>query len=239
MAYWTLQQVKDRVNDEIDLEFDTLVQPKEFVGYVNAAVRRVVAVLARTNWEDKYFRTYASLNVVANQAEYDFPADCLKNKITEFIYNEGNGRIYPIRRLKGQDIYSSLAEANYQATSLDVFNYTIFNFAPGVGDKICLVPTPKQNYPSQFKIYYIRQAQELSLTDDGTGLVDCPEEFIDVVIAYVKWKCTAKELGNPMYAEYKAEAEAMIAEMDALLTGQTEDGDNKIPLDKSFYGDHT
>ena len=31
----------------------------------------------------------------------------------------------------------------------------------------------------------------------------------------------------------------MLTEMENLLTGQTEDGDNKLPLDKSFYGDHT
>ena len=239
MAYWTLTQVKERINDELDLEFDTLVQPKEFIGYVNAGVRRVCAALARTNWEDKYFRKYEALPVISGQAEYDFPEDCLKNKITEIVFNNGNGDIYPVRRVKGQDIYSMIEDMNHNSSSEDTFTYTIFNFGPSVGDKLSLVPAPRKNYPTQFKIYYIRQAEELSLTDDGTGLVDCPEEFIDVVIAYVKWKCTAKEVGNPMFAEYKDEAQAMLTEMENLLTGQTEDGDNKLPLDKSFYGDHT
>lgn len=239
MAYWTLQEVMDKVNKDLDLEHESIVQQTEFVGYVNDAVREVVDELNRAGVEDKYYRSYATLPLVNGTKEYDFPANILKNKITEIVYDDNNGEIYPIRRIKGQDIYSRIAEMEYNSNVNDIFRYTIFSFAPSVGDKIRIVPTPKKNYATEVTIYFIRQAEELELDDDGTGLVDCPEEFIGFVLSYVKWRCTGKEIGNPMYAEYKEEKELMRERMSATLTGQVEDGDNKLPLDTSIYEEHS
>lgn len=239
MAYWTLNELRDKIEKDIDLENDTLVQPTEFIGYVNDAVREVVDEMQRLGVEDQYYRIYATLPLILGQKEYAFPADIFKNKITELIYDAQNGDIYDVRKIKGEDIYKQLHRREYLSSVNDTFMYTIFNFGPTVGDKIRISPTPKKNYPNELTIYYIRQAVELSLTDIGTGLVDCPEEFINYVIAYVKWKCTGKEIGNPMYTEYKEEAALMRSKLSQSLTGQVEDGDNKLPMDTSIYGEHT
>lgn len=236
MAYWTLQQVQDKIDKELDLENGDIVQQVEFVGYVNDAVREVVAEMIKLSVEDTYFQKYQAFPLTANTADYALPSDIFGNKIKALVFNNGTD-IYRVKRIRGENIYTMLESFNQYGTDSKPVRYALFNASRSAGYSLKILPTPKSNYTCT--MYYVRQAEELSLTDDGTGLVDCPEEFIQFLVAFVKVKCLAKEIGNPNLELAMKDEDRCRRLMIQTLTDQVEDSDNTIPLDLSHYEEST
>lgn len=238
MAFWTLAQVKAKIDKELDLENEDIVQPEEFVGYVNDAVREVVAEMSKLSVEDTYFHKFAAFPLVANQADYVLPTDIFANKIKALVYNDDTA-IYRIRRIRGNEIYARMESLQKYAVSENrPVCYALFNSGVSTGYSLKIIPTPRVNVPF-VTMYYLRQANELALDDDGTGLIDCPEEFIQFLIAFVKVKCLAKEIGNPNLPFAMKDEDRCRALMIQTLTDQVEDSDNTVPLDLSHYMEST
>lgn len=238
MAYWTLSEVRSKIDKDLDLENETIVQDSEFVSYVNDAIRDVAAEVSKLGVEDLYYHNKGSFAVTQNVAEYDLPTDIFKNKIVEFVYDDGT-EIRRIKRLRGRDLYTKMQALERYPTSTKSYFYAIFNYKPSIGDKIRLIPTPQSSSASNFTMYYIRQAEELLLDDDGTGLVDCPEEFIQFLLAFVKVKCLLKEPGHPLTQIAMQDEDRNRKLMVQTLTDQVQDSDSTIPLDLSHYEEST
>jgi hypothetical protein len=238
MAYWSLAEVKSKVDKDLDLENETIVQDSEFVSYVNDAIRDVAAEISKLGVEDLYYHTKELFPVTQNVAEYNLPTDIFKNKIVEFVYDDGT-EIRRIKRLRGRDLYTKMQALEKYPTSTRAYFYAIFNYKPSIGDKLRLIPTPVSSSATNFTMYYIRQAEELALDDDGTGLVDCPEEFIQFLLAFVKVKCLLKEPGHPLTQIAMADEDRCRKLMVQTLTDQVQDSDNTIPLDLSHYEEST
>jgi hypothetical protein len=230
MAFWTLDEVKAKVRQDLDIDEDELVQDTELNQYVQDAVREVASTLIKLNYEDRYFLTDGTLNLVSGQIEYDLPADIYGTKIVRLLYKNGT-RMYPIKRIRGMREFEDIMLADHYATTSDSYKYMLINRGPSTGFKIRLVPA-SQETSSNVTIWYIRQPYEATL---GTDNVDCPEEFIQVVLNFVKFQCLKKDLGNPLLelaiAEYKETKQDMVD----TLSEQTADGDNEITPDRSHY----
>lgn len=238
MAFWTLQNFKSKIDKELDLENEDIVQPEEFVGYVNDGVREVVAEMIKLSVEDTYFHKFVNYPLVANQPDYSLPIDIFANKIKALVYNDDTA-IYRIRRLRGREIYARMESLQKYATSENrPVCYALFNASVTAGYSLKIIPTPRVNVPT-VTMYYVRQANELSLNDVGTGLIDCPEEFIQFLVAFVKVKCLAKEIGNPNLQMAMQDEDRCRTNMIQTLTDQVEDSDNTIPLDLSHYEEST
>lgn len=234
MAYVTLSEFKAKVEKELDLENEVLVQPTEFVGYVNDGARQVAAEMSKLGMDDLYYHSYSTFPLAATQSDYSLPTDILANKIVEFVYDDGVN-IYPLKRLRGKNVYTKMQDLQKYATGDNLpVAYMIFNQSTALGYKLKMIPTPTTSH-SYMKMYYIRQAEQLSLSDVGTGLIDCPEEFIQFLVAFVKVKCLAKEIGNPMLQMAMQEEDRERKLMVQTLTDQVQDTNNTIPMDLSHY----
>ena len=233
MAYWTLAQLKTKIDRELDLENETIVQAEEFVGYVNDAVRDVVAELIKVGPKDRYYHKYADMSIVSGTSEYVLPIDIYASKITSLVYQDQG--VYPLKYIDGRHFYAQMQSVEKYDTSIRATGYTLFEFEPSIGYRIKLVPTPRETTSTKYRMYYIRQAQELSLTDNGSGLIDCPEEFIQFLVSFVKTKCLLKEIGNPMLQQAMSEEDKHRKLMIQTLTDQVQDQDNLISLDMTHY----
>ena len=238
MSFWTLAKFKTKIDKELDLENEDIIQPEEFVGYVNDGVREVVAEMSKLGVEDTYFHTFIPFPLTAFQADYSLPVNIFANKIKALVFNDGSN-IYRVKRLRGVELYSQMESLEkYAVGDTRPVCYALFNAGVTNGYKMKIVPTPKVAIP-YLTMYYLRQADELALDDDGTGLIDCPEEFIQFLVAFVKVKCLAKEIGNPMLQMAMSDEDRCRKLMVQTLTDQVEDSDNTVPLDLTHYMEST
>lgn len=229
MANWTLAQIRSKVERDLATEDELFVQPKEWIDYINEAIREAEAEITKLGLDDEYFLTKTTMSIVQGQAEYSLPPDIFANKINRVIYENGAVR-YPIKRLRGSKAIEHFHELNYLPTGTDYYRYLITN--DGVsGVKMQIAPTPQVSETNTITVWYHRDAKQLSVDTDAC---DIPE-FVNFVLQYVKCRIYEKDVGHPNAQMAAAQLEKQRALMVETLTDMVEDGDNVMEQDTSFY----
>lgn len=109
----------------------------------------------------------ATADLVANQQEYVFPSTILKIKSIEITYDGTNW--YPVTYLDKRDI----GKATDTTTISD--NFTTSNpYADLMDNSLFLYPIPSSNITAGIKIWYEKEADELS---DATDEPNIPEAY--------------------------------------------------------------
>jgi len=234
MAYVTLQQAKDKVILDLDLDHESFIRDSELTGYFNDAVSEVNKLLMKLNGEDTYYLSNAKISTIAGTSEYALPTDIFGNKIVRVIYQSSNTDMYTVKRLRGRAMYELAQFANTSPSSKDPYKYILVNKSTSAGHKMTLFPTPQVSESNVLTVWYIREVEKATL---GASLLDCPEEFIQFVYAFVKMECLKKDIGNPMLEIALQDYIRLRQDMVDTLTNQTHDGDNEIVQDFRYYDD--
>lgn len=224
----TYGELRQKVENDLDLQEETFISPTELMGYCNEAIREAAAEI-HDLYED-YFLSAFPMTLVNNQAKYDLPPDLYAFKIREIVYAVGT-KIYAIRRLKSSKKFEERATILLYGTA-DYYRYMITNIA-SEGPKIELTPTSKEDSVGNAVIWYIRDVAEVTQDSD---FVDIPE-FKNFIMAFMKYKCWSKEMaGSPpdtVVAELEHERKLMID----TLTYMVADDDTEVEKDMSIYED--
>lgn len=232
MANWTLRQIITKIEQDIDTEDETFIQPTEMFGYVNEAVREAEAEIHKLGTEDEYFLSSATINLINGTAIYALPSDIYGSKIRAIVYNNGS-EIYYVRRLRNQYKFTAFADINTFPGSRPAYKYILKNVSAAAGTTIVLTP-PSQETSTNMTLWYIRNANELT-----TDLDQCDiPEFVNFIMQYVKVRIYEKE-GNPSLQKAVADLQAQRQLMVATLTDQTADDDNIVEMDLSHYEEST
>lgn len=214
-----------RVEKDLDLEEEAIVNQSELLGYINEGVREAVKEVIGICGAD-YFLDKASLALVQGQQEYDLPARIFANKIRRIIYNNGQEK-YKIRRIKNLEEVAEIdPNEKYRILMLNAY---------GTGPKVELYPASRETSASNVTIFFTREAREFTGTNFDETL-DVPEAF-DFIVAYTKKLCVRKELGGVDSDSVKAEEAAARQKFIDSLTERFPDEDDEIQLDLSFYRD--
>lgn len=231
---WLAQEVIDKVREDLDIDEDELVPNSQIYTFINSAVRMMVAEMLKLGVEDKYYETNAKMSIVASQEEYSIPSAVYVTKLYKIIHERpGTREIYPVKRLRGMYEYEKYHEENQTpVTSRPQYNYKLMNRAGT--PSFLLVPTPQESETNALTLWYARKPVKVV---DGSTIVDVPEEFIDFIIDYVKVECLRKDLGNPLLPDLQDSLKQSRALLIDTLTDQTQDNDNEIEADLSFYND--
>jgi hypothetical protein len=230
MAFWTVQDVFNKVDRDLDLQNEDFVNDTEFFTYVNDALRDLVATMIKLGVDDRYYMTKANLSLIQGTEEYSLPANIYANKILRVVYSSQSD-IYAIKRIRGKYEFEMYHDANRTPASNPKYKYMLLNSGATTGYKLLLVPTAQET-SSNVVIWYVREHDKPLLMTD---VVDCPEEFIQFVIQHVKVSCIKKDLGNPMIQLEYTELDRVRKDLAETLTDQTHDGDNEITQDLSIY----
>lgn len=217
----TFGEIKTMIQQELDLQDETFITPKEILNYINEGVKMVESTI-HTIYED-YFLTQGNVSFVSNQATYSLPSNIYANKIRQLWYNDNNALNYEIRKVRQ---LKEIQSVRYP----DLYKYMITNDAVA-GFKINFYPTPQEN-SSNCIIWYIRTAKQY---EDNNDVCDIPE-FANVVIQYGRWKCMSKE-GHPDTDAAERDLIAMKQIMIDSLTARIPDEHNEVIQDVSFYED--
>lgn len=235
MAYKTFAQIKQKVERELDLEAEDIVQPEEFQEYVNDGIDEAEAEIHKLGLEDEYFLTKAFLPLVTAQSEYALPANIYATKIRKIVYQSGT-QVYDIKRLRGKNRFEIIADINQYGNSLDYYRYMLTNPSAEDGYKINFYPASRETSSANVTVWFIRCANRWLVLETDTALCDLPAFALNFLYAYVHWRCFDKE-GHPAAAEKKnmyLEAKKLMIET---LTNMVPDEESSIDMDLSSYDD--
>jgi hypothetical protein len=227
MRYWTYAELKDKVRIDLGLEQEDFVKPEELLGYCNAAIDEAEAEI-HTLYQD-YFLTYSTIDLVQGQDLYSLPTNIYANKIRGIVYKRSDTEIYTVRRVQQRQkfIDVEIAETYYQEQ--DVYRYILVNNTAGT-PQILLVPDARENITAALRIWYIRNANRLTL---DTDVLDIPE-FANFILQYMKVRCYEKE-GHPNLNVAIGLLERQRILMTETLNEMVIDNDNEIEKDMSLY----
>jgi len=228
MKYWTLAEIRAKIESENDLEDEDFVHSGELTDYINEAIDEAEAEIHGL-YED-YFLKSTTVNVANGDTQLDLPADIYAHKIRRVIFKEGlnaeSTTVYTISRIKDWYKFEEKAVYDTQLTT-DLYKYFITNAVPG-SPKIEILPKVRET--GVVTIWYLRNANRLSATTD---ICDIPE-FINFIFSHVKVKVQEKE-GHPGLQESLLKLEAERARMNGVLANMVPDADNTIEMDLSAY----
>lgn len=225
MRYWTWSEIKTKVEEDLDLQDETFIQPDELLGYANEAIKEAESEIHKL-YED-YFLSSSPITLVSGTSEYAYPSNVYAMKIRRIIYQNG-ALIYRLDRIRNWQKFEKLTIMNMYQGGSGNYGWMTVNRTAGE-PKIILAPVPLEN--GQFlTVWYIRTANELV---EDTDICDIPE-FVYFVMQYMKVRCYEKE-GHPNLPNAVAMLEAQREQMLSTLQDQTPDAADEIEADMSYY----
>jgi len=228
VRYWTLAEMRTKVENESDLQDEDFIRSSELIEYFNEAIDEAEAEI-HALYED-YFLKSAQVNVASGDTQLDLPTDIYAHKIRRILFKEGLGAesstVYTIDRIRDWKKFEQKAVYDTQLTT-DLYKYFLTNATPG-SPKIEIMPKIRET--GVVTIWYLRNANRLSA---DTDICDIPE-FANFIFAHVKVKIQEKE-GHPGLQESLMKLESERNRMTGVLAQMVPDADNTIEMDTSLY----
>jgi hypothetical protein len=226
----TRQMIREKVMLELDLMSQSgsyvkgisFIKPTEIDDHIRDSIK-LIASYIHNLYEDYYF-TIANLSLVSGVSDYNLPTDIYVNKLRRIIYNNGSTK-YKVSRITNIDDIPYINDGDY-------YKYQLTN--NGLVERLKLYPAAHETAANVIQIYYYRRPKDLLL---DTDVLDIPEDFDNVVIEDVKYRCLSKEPENPMLSVVKASRDEHLSQMIATLSKRVPDDQTDIRPDISFYED--
>lgn len=235
MELRTFASLEAQIRQETDTEDEDFVEPSEMKQIINDAIDIAEAKIHGLRREDDYFLEKAVFNIVEGTADVALPSNIYAWKIKSIIYKRAT-RIYEIKRLRGKNRFIDSVDANLYPTETAILSWLPYGGANTTGDgrRVRLFPTPQETIAGE--IWYIRNMNKYG--SDSSEVCDLPE-FYRFIIDYGKVRVAEKEAGNPMLAKWQENFDRSMQNMIETLSEMTDDEDNEIPPDFSFYEEAT
>lgn len=221
---WTVSEVIEKIQDEMDLQEETFIDQAEYIEYINEGIDEAEAEIH--NLYEGYFNTTSTIDLVSGTSSYALPSLMYANKIKHVQYKKNSNDYYRVPRIRLQDI------AHVEEQTSSDYMYDIQNDGTANGPQIVFYPTPNENVTAGIRLWYVRNAERVSALADK---VDIPE-FVQFIFAYMRVKIARKEL-NPLLGSYQEGLERQRDLMRRTLSEMIPDEEQAIHMDLSFYND--
>jgi hypothetical protein len=226
---WLYQDVREKVEADLDLEEEVFIEPNEMLGYCNEAIDEAEAEIHKLH--EDYFLTNSDITLVNGQSEYDLPTDIYAQKIRGVIYKNGS-LVYPIQRVRNLYRFEDIAQSEIFGKA-EFYRYYILNPSASDGYKLVLLPESRED-GDFVKIWYLRNANRV---EDDTSVIDIPE-FANFIIQFMKVRILEKE-GNPNLPTAIQILQQQRQMMVDTLTQMIVDDDDQVEGDFSHYQEHS
>lgn len=232
MRVWTLQEMREKIQADLDLTQEDFVSQAELDYYIRDAIDIAEAEIHKLGRESQYFLRSGFLSITSGTATYSLPSDIYGNKIVRILDLKSNTDYYPVTRLRSMDRFMEAHDLTTNASGEDDYRYLIIHTSAAVGYQIEFHPTPDFTSSTRFKIWYIRNANDPSANSDK---IDVPEaaQFIQ---EYAKFQ--VKRKSGEMREADAALLEATRKSMVETLSPMVDDEDDTIIEDFSHYEEH-
>lgn len=221
MRYWTLGEIRRKVEIEHDLLEETFISPEEIDGYINEGIDVVESTIVGM-YEDYYLTTSEWIDI--DEAN-EMPEDIYANKLRKVEIKTTDGRIHQLHKNR------NLRDRNNDAFAM-VTKYNIINKS-GSKPYIIIDNIGELNIAS-IRYHYIRNANRLIADTDEC---DIPEIAMHFLMSFVKMRCYEKEK-DPMTQKAMNDVERYRNLMEETLSNMVDDDSPLIEGDYSFYADY-
>lgn len=222
--FWTWAQIKRKVEQDLSLESEVMIDDEEMLGYANEAIDFCESMV-HTLYED-YFLTKSTIPLVSGVDEYNLPPDIYAHKIRRLTYRNGS-KVYTLSRVKDWKKFE-VYEVERVASATTEYVYFLLNSTPG-SPKIVLSP-PSMETGAFLTAWYYRQSNRL---EEDSDVCDIPEGA-GYVIQYMKMRCYEKE-GHPNVLKSIDDLRMKEQQLLGVLQTMIPDADNEIEADMSHY----
>ncbi len=161
MRLWSYQELRRKVEKDLDLEEELFITPSEMLGYCNEAIDEAEAEIVKI--DEDYLLTNAPVSLVAGRSVYAMPPNIYANKVRGLEFLSGS-IYYPIRRLRRYQKFDRIQDSMYLATSNQDYQWYPKNDSAEGGQKLVLIPTPQ-----------VTTAQGVSVTIANPGVLTTPQ----------------------------------------------------------------
>lgn len=228
MQYPTYADMKTKIQEDLDLQDEEMIQPTEILAYFNDAIREAEAEILGI-YED-YFLATGDIALVQGIDKYSLPATIYATKIRGIVYHNGP-IIYPVKRIRDWKKFITLTISDFYTNSTEDYRYLILNPSAALGVQLQLVPPARETSSNIFTLWFIREANRLV---NDTDVCDIPE-FVSFIYAHVKVACRKKEFNGFCPQEDRDQLEFQRKLMVDSLTAMVPDADTEIEKDMSSY----
>lgn len=226
--FWTLSEIRTKIEQDLDLESEVFVQPAELVNYINESIDEAESEI-HTIYED-YFLTDYFVPLVTDEKLFDLPPNIYAHKIRKIIFSDDQSKTYEVARIPESEKFNDIALTE-RFRSTEFYRYLITNSTPGE-PKIYFVPAIREadTAPNMMRVWYLRNANRL---ENDSDICDIPE-FVHFVIAQAKLRCLEKE-GHPSMQYWDSQTERLRRRMIDTLTNMVPDGATHIEPNMMHY----
>lgn len=232
MEFLTWGDIKAEVQKDLGIEGDPEYDEQELVNMCNRAINRVESKVIQL--QQDYFLTRLEPNIAVSKdvLEYDLPTDVYANKIRRVFWDQtgyNRKRLYRAKNIDDMEQMRDWDSYNFKRK----LRYMILNSA-SAGRKITLSYSDSD---AELVVYYTRNANRFNATDGDGQICDIPE-FVDAVIAHMKYQVEYKDK-SPTVTISKQEYLDIIDELTSSLGQAVNDEDMMIEPDTEIWDDHS
>jgi hypothetical protein len=214
MRTWTLQEFKDKIELEHDLQEESFISDAEMINYINEGIDWAEASVIGL-YEDYYLTRTEWLPL---ESEVSLPTDIYANKLRKVeVATDASG-------ISATTITRN-ANLDNNRTGYSVFHRS--------GEAPVLAFENLHGQMTHYRLTYTRNANRVV---NGADIIDLPEVANYSAMQFVKFRCLQKEK-DPMSFQSSQEVGGMKVEMENALANFVNDGSDQLQADMSFYND--
>jgi len=243
----TYGQLLLEVQNELDLQNETIITDDEYVQFCNDSIQKTEGRIH--DLHEDYFRTSARMKnqngtngLISLMSKYPLPTGIYANKIREVVFNDGD-LVYEVKPYSPRKkFWKKEYMDQYYFDDNRVFWYELVNDVPydpalpnNSNIMMEFIPIPKIT-GDWINIYYLRETQKIPYTANTNVYIDIPE-FYDVIKFEFMAKCAFKSI-NPKLPKCEEWARDAVLRMTQTLACRKEDGSSRAEPDFSFYEEH-
>jgi hypothetical protein len=213
MRTWTLQEFKDKIELEHDLQEESFISDEEMINYINEGIDWAESQVIGL-YED-YYLTKTSWAALVDSTT--LPTNIYANKVRRVEVAQSNTAPYNSKQL----FKNSNLEENF-------IGYNIFH------NEDATPVIEFENIPDFYNYYRLIYTRNAKRVVESTDVIDLPEVAVYYAQQFVKIRCYQKEI-DPKSFRSSEEILQMSQALVDTLSNITNDGSDQLQADLSFY----
>lgn len=138
----TYEEIRRKVERDLDIEEELFITPTELMGYCNEAIEEAEALIHKIN--EDYFLTMAPLRLVSGRNAYSLPDNIYGVKIRSIHYQNG-ANYYEVPRLRDHRKFNDIDSYNFASPAPQEYFYYLRNDSAQAGFKAIFIPEPNES----------------------------------------------------------------------------------------------
>ncbi len=228
--FWTYGELRTKVEQDLDLEGETFIQPSEMLAYANEAVEQAEKILLGLTGGADYFLDKAAITLISGQDTYTLPPKIYAHKIRGLTYRNGT-RTYQVKRVRDWKKFQEY-ELNQVGGPAFGSEYKFFLLNQAAGAPVVIFTPSVTENGAYVTCWYQRVANRFFADAD---LLDIPESG-NYIMQYMKKRCYEKE-GHPNLPLAISDLNKQESDLQAALAEMIPDMENEIEMDLSHYAE--